>query len=221
MAFLLYRGSAGSRCSADARRDRPGAGVRDRDRSARLLPQRLLLRRRVQPPLGGPFPKELAPWRAEVPGNLIPPDAAHSRSALHPTQLYSTIDGLILFLLLIGLLPPPPPRRRGDGPDDGDLPDHPVPGRAASERRGRRSLGGMTISQLISVGLFASSASPTGPGSPPTPGPPMTTPRAGRSADLAPPWRRADLGRVSRDPDLVEDPADQVVGGRIPSASAS
>ena len=46
---------------AVARRDRPGAGAGDRDRPARLLPQRLLLRRRLPPPLGGLVPRAVAP----------------------------------------------------------------------------------------------------------------------------------------------------------------
>jgi len=50
------------------------------------------------------FPKESPPWVAEVKRNQIPPDADFSLW-LHPTQIYSTIDGLILFLLLAAYYP--------------------------------------------------------------------------------------------------------------------
>ena len=68
----LYRRAPAVPAPADARRDRPGAGPRDRDRPVRLLPQRLLLRRRLRPPLGRhASPKHSPPWEAEVARDLI------------------------------------------------------------------------------------------------------------------------------------------------------
>src|SRR5206468_3661123 len=45
----------------DDGRDRPGPGPGDRLRPPRLLPQRLLLRRRLPPPLGHDLPPGLVP----------------------------------------------------------------------------------------------------------------------------------------------------------------
>ena len=70
-----------------------------------------------------------------MPG-LIPPDATASLP-VHPTQLYSAIDGLILLLLLSAYYP----LRRRDGEVMGLLmvtyPDHPLPDRVSPQRRGR------------------------------------------------------------------------------------
>ena len=100
------------------------------------------------------FPQNSPPWESEVARNLIPPDAAHSLW-LHPTQLYSTIDGLILFLLLSAYFP----IRRRDGEVMGLLMlTYPVTRFLVEHLRNDEGIfaAGMTISQLISVGLFAS-----------------------------------------------------------------
>ena len=81
-------------------------------RPARLLPQRLLLRRRLRPALG-----RVVPGRTRPPGCTRSgprPDRPRRRSAslpVHPTQLYSALDGLVLLLLLSAYYP----LRRRDG----------------------------------------------------------------------------------------------------------
>ncbi len=62
------------------------------------------------PWLGVQFPKNSPPWLAEHAQGLISPDAVWSLP-LHPTQLYSAIDGLILWALLSAFYP----LRRRDG----------------------------------------------------------------------------------------------------------
>ena len=66
---------------------------------------------------------------------LIPADAAQSLP-LHPTQLYSSLDALVILILLSAYLSAPPPRRRGHGPSHGHLSDHPIPDRVSPQRRG-------------------------------------------------------------------------------------
>ena len=98
------------------------------------------------------FPKFSPPWESEVGQNLIPPDAAQTLG-LHPTQLYSTIDGLILFLLLSAYYP----LRKRDGEVMGLLLlTYPVTRFLVEHLRNDEGVfaAGMTISQLISVGLF-------------------------------------------------------------------
>jgi len=56
------------------------------------------------------FPEPSPPWQAHSAAHLIGPDA-HWSLPVHPTQLYSTIDGLILTLLLLAYYP----LRRRDG----------------------------------------------------------------------------------------------------------
>src|SRR4051794_13395569 len=99
------------------------------------------------------FPKHSPPWEAEVSRHLIPPNAEHSL-ALHPTQLYATVDGLILTLLLSTYFP----IRRRDGEVMGLLMiTYPVTRYLVEHLRNDEGVffAGMTISQLISVGLLA------------------------------------------------------------------
>jgi phosphatidylglycerol---prolipoprotein diacylglyceryl transferase len=99
------------------------------------------------------FPKESPPWASEVARNLIPPDAEHTLW-LHPTQLYSTVDGLILFLLLTAYYP----LRKRDGQVMGLLLlTYPVTRFLIERLRNDEGVFafGMTISQVISVGLLA------------------------------------------------------------------
>lgn len=56
------------------------------------------------------FPQGSPPWLAEVAQRVIPEDAPASLP-LHPTQLYSALDGLVLFALLSAYYP----LRRRDG----------------------------------------------------------------------------------------------------------
>jgi phosphatidylglycerol:prolipoprotein diacylglycerol transferase len=56
------------------------------------------------------FPRESPPWAEQCRQKLISPDALHSL-AVHPTQVYSAIDGLILLLVLSAFFP----LRRRDG----------------------------------------------------------------------------------------------------------
>jgi phosphatidylglycerol:prolipoprotein diacylglycerol transferase len=99
------------------------------------------------------FPKESPPWIAEVSRNLIAPDSTHSLW-LHPTQLYSTIDGLLLFVLLSAYYP----IRRRDGQVMGLLLlTYPVTRFLIEHLRNDEGIfaAGMTISQFISVGILA------------------------------------------------------------------
>jgi phosphatidylglycerol---prolipoprotein diacylglyceryl transferase len=98
------------------------------------------------------FPKHSPPWVSEVARNQIPPDAEHSLW-LHPTQIYSAIDGLVLFLLLTAYYP----LRKRDGEVMGLLLlTYPVTRFLVEHLRNDEGIfaAGMTISQLISVGLF-------------------------------------------------------------------
>ena len=99
------------------------------------------------------FPKHSPPWDAEVARHLIPPNAEHSL-ALHPTQLYATVDGLVLTLLLSAYFP----LRRRDGEVMGLLMiTYPITRYLVEHLRNDEGVffAGMTISQLISVGLMA------------------------------------------------------------------
>ena len=99
------------------------------------------------------FPSHSPPFDSEVARNLIPPDAQYSLW-LHPTQLYSTVDGLILLALLSAYFP----IRRRDGEVMGLLMlTYPVTRFLIEQLRNDEGIfaAGMTISQLISVGLLA------------------------------------------------------------------
>ena len=99
------------------------------------------------------FPKDSPPWVSEVTRNLIRPDAEHSLW-LHPTQLYSAVDGLVLFLLLSAFYP----LRKRDGQVIGLLLlTYPVTRFLIEHLRNDEGIfaAGMTISQFISVGIFA------------------------------------------------------------------
>ena len=61
-------------------------------------------------PWGVAFPRFSPPWLEQVAGGLIPREAPWSLP-VHPTQLYSTIDGLVLLVLLSAYYP----LRRRDG----------------------------------------------------------------------------------------------------------
>ncbi len=99
------------------------------------------------------FPRESPAWNAELARGLIPPNALGSLR-LHPTQLYSTIDGLILVFLLTAYYP----LRRRDGEVMALLMlTYPVTRFFIEQLRDDEGvfLAGMTVSQTISVGLFA------------------------------------------------------------------
>lgn len=99
------------------------------------------------------FPQGSPPFEAEVARNLIPASALASLP-LHPTQIYSTIDGLILFALLSAYYP----LRRRDGAVMGLLMlAYPVTRFLIEHLRNDEGVyfAGLTISQTISVGLFA------------------------------------------------------------------
>lgn len=61
-------------------------------------------------PVGVAFPMNSPPWKAQVLSNLLD-SKAHWSLPVHPTQLYSSLDGLILLLLLSAFYP----LRRRDG----------------------------------------------------------------------------------------------------------
>jgi phosphatidylglycerol:prolipoprotein diacylglycerol transferase len=99
------------------------------------------------------FPKHSPPWVTEVARNQIPPDADFSLW-LHPTQIYSAIDGLVLFLLLMAFYP----LRKRDGQVVGLLLlTYPVTRFLIEYLRNDEGVfaAGMTVSQSISVGLLA------------------------------------------------------------------
>ncbi|OJW23918.1 MAG: prolipoprotein diacylglyceryl transferase [Planctomycetales bacterium 71-10] len=103
--------------------------------------------------LGVRFPKPTDPWTSQVRNGLIPPDAAFSLP-LHPTQLYSAIDALVLLILLSAYFP----MRRRDGEVIGVLMiAYPITRFLIEYVRNDEGIffAGMTISQTISVGLLA------------------------------------------------------------------
>lgn len=92
------------------------------------------------------------PWFDQVRNGRIPRAAAWSLPT-HPTQLYSALDGLVLCLLLSAYYP----LRRRDGEVMGlFLLTYPITRFLIEWLRNDEGaqLGGMTVSQLISVGLF-------------------------------------------------------------------
>jgi phosphatidylglycerol:prolipoprotein diacylglycerol transferase len=99
------------------------------------------------------FPKGSPPWLAEVAQNAIPEDATASLP-LHPTQLYSALDGLVLLALLSAYYP----LRRRDGEVAGLLLlAYPVARFVLDVFRDdeRPLVLGLTIAQVSSLFLFA------------------------------------------------------------------
>lgn len=98
------------------------------------------------------FPRESPPWNAELARGQILPNAPHSL-ALHPTQIYSALDGLILLALLTAYYP----LRRRDGEVMGLLMIcYPITRFLIEQLRNDEGVffAGMTVSQVISLGIF-------------------------------------------------------------------
>jgi len=98
------------------------------------------------------FPKHSPPWESQLAAGLIGPGAMSSLR-LHPTQLYSTIDGLILLLLLSAYYP----LRRRDGEVMGLLMiAYPITRFLVEHLRNDEGVfyAGLTISQNISLALL-------------------------------------------------------------------
>lgn len=98
------------------------------------------------------FPKYSPPWDYQVAHGMIPANAIGSLP-LHPTQIYSAIDALVLFLLLSAYYP----LRRRDGEVMGLLMiTYPVTRFLIEWLRNDEGVffAGMTISQNISIVLF-------------------------------------------------------------------
>jgi phosphatidylglycerol:prolipoprotein diacylglycerol transferase len=105
------------------------------------------------PALAVQFPSGSPPWVAERARELIGPDAPYSLP-LHPTQLYSALDGLILYALLTAYYP----LRRRDGEVFALLTlTYPVTRFLIEMLRDDESamFAGMTVSQLLSLVLLA------------------------------------------------------------------
>ena len=91
-------------------------------------------------------------WAQHYSLGLIPPDAPYSLP-VHPTQIYSSIDAFVLFLLLTAYYP----LRRRDGEVLGLLMlTYPISRFVIEYLRNDEGVffAGMTISQTISVALF-------------------------------------------------------------------
>ncbi|GAC1474083.1 MAG: prolipoprotein diacylglyceryl transferase [Isosphaeraceae bacterium] len=136
------------------------------------------------PWLAARFPRSSPPWLAERARGLISADAP-TTLPLHPTQLYSALDGLILFALLSAFYP----RRRRDGEVIGLLMlTYPVTRflieRLRDDEAALRS--GFTVSQVISLGLFGSALLFWSS---------LTRSPAIRQADISPSGRDSDPGR--------------------------
>jgi phosphatidylglycerol:prolipoprotein diacylglycerol transferase len=98
------------------------------------------------------FPPGSIPWLRQVAGGLIP-DSATASLPIHPTQVYSAIDGLVLLALLSAYYP----RRRRDGEVMALLMvTYPVTRFLIEGVRGDEGafLAGLTMSQGISVLVF-------------------------------------------------------------------
>lgn len=107
-------------------------------------------------PWGVSFPARTLPWANHVASGLIPLSAAHSLP-VHPTQLYAALDGVLILALLTWYFP----RRRRDGEVMALLMlAYPVVRFIEESLRADEApfLAGMTISQDISVLLFACGA---------------------------------------------------------------
>lgn len=103
-------------------------------------------------PVGVAFPRDSPPWKAQVVLGLLPPSALRSLP-VHPTQLYSAFDGLLLVALLSAYYP----LRRRDGEVMALLMvTYPISRFLIEYLRNDEGVffGGMTISQNISVLLF-------------------------------------------------------------------
>ncbi len=97
------------------------------------------------------FPKPSPPWHQHLALGLIPPGAVQSLP-VHPTQLYSALDALILLLLLSAYFP----LRRRDGEVIGLLMvTYPITRFLIEYLRNDEAtfFAGLTISQTISVAL--------------------------------------------------------------------
>lgn len=104
------------------------------------------------PRLAVRFPPNTPAWHAERAQGLIPRDAP-STLGLHPTQLYSALDALILFALLSAYYP----LRRRDGEVFGALLlTYPITRFLVDWLRDDESalVSGLTVSQAVSVGLL-------------------------------------------------------------------
>ncbi len=102
------------------------------------------------------FPAHAPAWEAETRLGLIPADALHSLP-LHPTQIYSALDALILLILLTAYYP----LRRRDGEVLGVLMiTYPVTRFLIEFLRNDEAIffAGMTISQTVSVALMLGGA---------------------------------------------------------------
>jgi phosphatidylglycerol:prolipoprotein diacylglycerol transferase len=98
------------------------------------------------------FPAGTLPWARHVGEGLIPLTASASLP-VHPTQLYSALDGLLLLALLTAFYP----RRRRDGEVMALLMvTYPVTRFLIEGLRGDEpaNLAGMTLSQAVSVAVF-------------------------------------------------------------------
>ena len=98
------------------------------------------------------FPKPTAPWRNHVEHGLISFDSLHSLP-VHPTQLYSAIDGFLLVILLSAYYP----LRKRDGEVMAlMMVTYPVTRFLIEQLRNDEAgfVGGLTISQAISIALF-------------------------------------------------------------------
>ena len=119
-----------------------------------LFPQRLLLWRVCELPWAVSFPKPSPPWLHHHELRMIPQGAVESLP-IHPTQIYSAIDGLVLLLLLSAYFP----LRRRDGEVFGLLMvTYPITRFLIEFLRNDEGafFAGLTISQNISVALFLS-----------------------------------------------------------------
>ncbi len=99
------------------------------------------------------FPERTLPWIEHVETGRIPATALRSLP-VHPTQLYSAVDGVLLMTLLLAYYP----LRRRDGQVLALLLMlYPVSRYFIEHLRGdeRVFVGGMTISQTLSLGVFA------------------------------------------------------------------
>lgn len=107
---------------------------------------------RCELPWAVSFPSVSAPFKDQVARGLIPPTAIHSLP-LHPTQLYLTIDGLVLLGVVLAFWP----HRKADGQAMAlYFLLYAITRTLVEELRNDESAQylGMTISQMISVGVF-------------------------------------------------------------------
>ena len=182
------------------RRHRPSLALGIALRPARLLLQRLLLRRSCASlPWAVSFPRGSPPWMHQVAGRTdLRSERLVAPGPSDPALLGDRWPGPARPAL--GLLSAPAPRRRGDGAADGDVSRHAVPDRVSPERRAGSSLG-LTISQTISVFLLLA-------------GPCYWAWLCGRCRrQSGNPRRSADVGI-----ELAGEPAD---GGRRPALDSS